>query len=160
MNKNIFSKNVVFNRIELIVTLSRFNNSFVILCFDDLYSIKFLDIIVKFKHASILKGFNFSDSYLCFLNVDDFISNLSRFFLHLRDSLDGKNLLLAYVHDGMFLNIYNFNLIQNLLANFKYFFDFENLFVQAVVLFIAFLENTVLFLTDSLSLLIDDILIC
>jgi len=156
MSKNIFSKNVVFNSRDLISTFSRFNNSFIVLCFDDLDSIKFFNLIVKFKHSSILKQFNLSDSYLCFLNVDDFISNLSNFFSHLKGSVDGKNLLLAYVYDGIFMNIYNFNLMENLLANYKYFFDFENLFIQAMVLFIVLLENMVLSLIDLFSLFIDD----
>ena len=139
------------------MTLSRFNNTFIIMYFDDISAIKFINIINKFKHVSYLRKFKFSDSYVCFLNIDNFIDHLKHFFLHIKDtSIDGKNILLSYVYHGIFINLYNLNLIKNILLNYKGLFDFENLFIQVLIFFIILLENIFFYIIDSFLLFIDD----
>jgi len=138
------------------MTLSRFDNTFVVMYIDEKSTIKFINHIIKFKHALFLRKFNFSDSYVCFLNIDNFIEHLRYFYFHIKNlSLDGTNIILSYVYKGIFLNLYNLNLIENILLNKDKIFDFENLFIQIFIFFLLFLENIFIYMIDSFFVYIE-----
>ena len=153
----IFSKDVVINRLSLILTFSRFNNTFIVMFLDDLNTIKFFNNISVFKHALFLRKLKFSDAYVCFFKINVFFDHLNYFSVHLKNSMnDGQNMLLSYVYKGIFINLHNINLIDNLLHKYKYFLDFENLFVQTIVLIIILLENIFICLIDSFLLFLEN----
>jgi len=139
------------------MTFRRFNNTFVVMCIDDLSTIKFFNIVSVVKHASFLRMFNLSDTQICFLKIDKFFDHLNHFLMHLKNlSIDGQNALLLYVFNGIFINLYNINLIENLLSKYKYFLDIENLFIQTIVINIILLESLFINLIDSFLLLIEN----
>jgi len=153
----IFSKDVVINRLSLILTFSRFNNTFIVMFLDDLSTIKFLNSISIFKHALFLRKLKFSDAYVCFFKVNVLFDHLNYFLAHFKNSInDGQNMLLSYVFNGIFINLHNINLIENLLYKYKYFLDFETLFVQTIVLIIILIENIFICLIDSFLLFLEN----
>ena len=113
----ILAKNSIINKLSLSPTISRFSNTFFIVCIDDKSKIQFFKHIAVLKHSSFLSFFDFSDSYVCFLNIDEFINQLKMCLMHIKPGEDdGTNLFLGYIYEGIFLNIYNPNLI-NFVAN-------------------------------------------
>jgi len=153
----IFSKDVVINRLSLILTFSRFNNTFIVMFMDDLSTIKFFNNISLFKHSLFLRKLKFSDAYVCFFKNNLFFDHLNYFSVHLKNSInDGQNMLLSYVYNGIFVNLYNINLIENLLHKYKYFLDFENFFIQTIIFIIILLENIFICLIDSFLLFLEN----
>lgn len=142
------------------MTISRFDNTFFLLCIDDFNTINFYNMIAVLRHASFLKFvkyFNFSDSYVCFFDESGFVNLLKIYLSHIKSNAnDGTNMLLGYVYNGLFVNVFNTNLIENILLKHNYFLYFENFFVQLVFVIIKFLEIFVFFIIDSFFLFIEN----
>ena len=142
------------------MTLGRFNNTFLIVCIDDKNTINFYKNISLLRHSSFisfLKWFKFSDSYVCFFDSHEFIGFLKIYFEHIKISpKDGTNMILGLVYNGIFINIFNVNLIENLLFKYNYLLDSENLFLQLITVIIKFIEVFVFYSIDNLLLYIEN----
>jgi hypothetical protein len=139
----LLRKDIIINRLSLIPTISRFENTFIILCLDDITTIKFFNYVSFVRHASFFRKFefDFSDAYLCFFNNNTFLEQLRWFFLHISSTpIEGTNTLLAYSYRGIFLNMYNKMLINNLLLTYVSLVDFENFLFQAIICVILLIE--------------------
>jgi len=140
----ILAKNSIINQLSIPKTIGRFDNTFFLVCIDDVNTIKFYNNIIMLKHSSFIKFikyFNFSDSYVCFFNEYGFIDLLKIYLSHVKLSPnDGINMILGYVFNGFFINIFNINLIENILLKHNHFLNFENFFVQLIFVIIKFVE--------------------
>lgn len=146
----ILAKNSILNRLSLSQTFSRFDNTFFVICVDDFKTIHFYKNIVKFNHSSLLRNFKLSDSYLCFLNINDFSTQLQFCIKHLKTNVDdGTNAIIGYIYKGIFINFINIVFVENLLIRYNYNLDFENLFLQMFMSIIMFIESFILDIINS-----------
>jgi len=154
----ILSKNSIINRLSLSPTLSKFNNTFLVVCIDDTQTINFFKKIVLFRHASLLGSFNFSDSYICFFDVSEFLFYLKICLEHFKINDEGVNLIFSCVYDGIFVNIFNNVLIEKLVFRYNFLLDCENYTIQLISTFILLIEFFVFSFVDLFLVNIEDLL--
>jgi hypothetical protein len=165
MNKlmlRILAKNSIINQLRFPMTISRFDNTFFILCIDDVNTINFYNNIIMLKHASFIKFvkyFNFSDSYICFFDGYGFVDLLKIYLSHVKlNPKDGTNMILGYVFNGLFVNVFNISLIENILLKHNYFIYFEHFFVQLIFVIIKFIEIFIFYSIDSFFLYVENLI--
>ena len=158
--KRILAKKSIINQLSFPLTINKYDNTFFILCIDDVNTIQFFNNIVMLKHSSFLKFikcFNFSDSYVCFFNIQRFIDLLRISLLHFKQNTnDGVNMLFGFIYNGLFINIFNINLIENILNKHNYFLYFENFFSQLIFIIIKFIEIFIFSNIDNFFLSIEN----
>ena len=160
----ILAKNSIINQLSFPLTISRFDNTFFIVCIDDVNTIDFYNNIIVLKHSSFIKfakyfNFNFSDSYVCFFDGYGFIDLLKMYLSHITlTPNDGTNMFFGYVCNGLFVNIFYINLVQNIVSKENYFLYFENFFVQSVFVVIKFIEVFIFYNIDNFLMYIENLI--
>lgn len=156
----ILAKNSITNKLSFPMIISRFNHTFFIVCMDDINTINFYKNITLFRHSSFInfiKWFRFSDAYVCFFDFYGFIDLLRIYSSHfIASPKDGTNMILGFVFNGSFINIFNTGLVENILSKSNYLLDLDNFFVQVIIVIVKMIEVFILYNIDTLLLYIEN----
>jgi hypothetical protein len=156
----ILAKNSITNKLSFPLIISRFNHTFFVVCMDDINTINFYKNITLFKHSSyinFIKWFRFSDAYVCFFDSYGFIDLLRIYLAHfLASPKDGINMILGFVFNGSFVNMFNTSLVENILSKSNYLLDLDNFFVQIIIVIVKMIEVFIFYSIDTFLLHIEN----